>query len=390
MPSFKIGERTIGEGAPVYFIADISANHDGSIERARKLIRLAKQAGANGAKFQHFRASKIVSDCGFRSLGAQLSHQAKWRKPVFDVYDQASLPWEWTADLKACCDEEGIDFFSTPYDFEAANMLDPYVQVYKVGSGDITWPEMLAHVGSKKKPVILSTGASNMADVQRAIQTVRAINPHIALLQCNTNYTGTTESLNHIHLNVLRTYSSAFPDVVLGLSDHTAGHATVLGAVALGATIIEKHFTDDITREGPDHPFSMNPQSWAEMVERTRELERALGSADKFVAENESETVIVQRRCLRAAAELEAGKMIERSDIDVLRPAPPDAISPYEIDKVVGRRLLLPVSKGQQIAWNMLAHDRVSHTVTDGYVVQTELSFEQVGAGAPVRRTQEN
>jgi sialic acid synthase SpsE len=374
MPSFRIGERSVGDGHAVYFIADIAANHDGSPERAKRLIRLAAQAGANSAKFQHFRASKIVSDLGFRALGTQLSHQAGWRKSVFEVYREASLPWEWTAELKACCDDEAIDFLSTPYDFEAANMLDGYVQAYKVGSGDITWPELLEHVARKKKPVILSTGASSMSDVRRAVDAIRAVNPQLALLQCNTNYTGSTDSLDHIHLNVLRTYRAEFPELIVGLSDHTPGHATVLGAVTLGARIIEKHFTDDVTREGPDHSFSMTPDTWSKMVERTRELERAWGSPEKFVAANERQTVILQRRCLRAARDLRTGERVERSDIDVLRPAPSGAIFPYEIDKVIGRRLLSPLRKGERITWAVLERTTVSHgareesSVTDDQV----------------------
>lgn len=351
MPSLQIGSRQVGDDYPTYFIADISANHDGSIKRALKLIQLAKQAGADAAKFQHFRAPKIVSDRGFRELGTQLSHQAKWRKSVYEVYEGASLPWEWTAELKACCDEEKIDFFSTPYDFEAVNLLDPYVEVYKVGSGDITWPEMLERVANKKKPMILSTGASDMTDVMRAMSLVRAINPRVALLQCNTNYTGSQGSFDHIHLNVLRTYRSAFPNAVVGLSDHTPGHSTVLGAIALGGRIMEKHFTDDTTREGPDHSFSMTPDSWREMVACARELERALGSTVKHVAENERETAIVQRRCLRAARDLAAGDRVEESDLEALRPAPSDAICPYNMGKIIGRHLSGPMKKGQHFTW---------------------------------------
>ncbi|MGB7174057.1 MAG: N-acetylneuraminate synthase family protein, partial [Candidatus Acidiferrales bacterium] len=339
MPSFKIGNRTIGDQSPTYFIADISANHDGSFERARKLIRLAKQAGADAAKFQHFRAHKIVSDYGFRALGERLTHQAKWPKSVYEVYQDASIPWEWTADLKACCDHEGIDFFSTPYDFEAVNMLTPYVGVFKIGSGDITWPEMLENVARRGKPVILSTGASDMGDVQRAVAVLGAINSQLAVLQCSTNYTGSPDGFDHTHLNVLRSYRDLLPGVVLGLSDHSPGHAAVLGAVALGARIIEKHFTDDKMRRGPDHAFSMTPEVWRDMVERTRELERALGLPEKFVTENERDTVIVQRRCVRASCELSVGKRIERCDLDVLRPAPHGAILPYETDRILGRHL---------------------------------------------------
>lgn len=361
MPSFKIGERAVGDGHPVYFIADIAANHDGVLAQAKQLIYLAAEAGANAAKFQHFRASKIVSDFGFRELGAQQSHQAKWRKSVYEVYEQASLPWDWTPELKACCNEAGVDFLSTPYDFEAVNMLDSYVDGYKVGSGDITWVEILKHIAEKKKPMIISTGASTMLEVRRAVDAVATVNTSLALLQCNTNYTGAVESFDHIHLRVLQTYRSLFPQAVLGLSDHTPGHATVLGAVALGAKIFEKHFTDDVTREGPDHGFSMTPRAWWEMVERTRDLERALGSAEKFVAGNEKETVVLQRRCLRAARDLRAGERIERCDVDVLRPAPSNAIFPHEIDQVIGRRLLVPVGKGEQFRREALEEVPVSH-----------------------------
>jgi N-acetylneuraminate synthase len=142
-----------------------------------------------------------------------------------------------------------------------------------------------------------------------------------------------------------------FPEVVLGLSDHTSGHSTVLGAVALGAKVVEKHFTDDVTREGPDHAFSMTPGTWRTMVERTRELERALGSTAKFVAENEQETIIIQRRCLRAAMNLELGGVLTREDIEVLRPAPLNSIFPYDLPKLVGRRLRKSMRAGEHFTW---------------------------------------
>jgi sialic acid synthase SpsE len=351
----KLGSRVIAESAPTYFIADISANHDGSLERAKMLIRLAKQAGADAAKFQNFRAPEIVSDYGFRNLGRQLSHQASWKKSVYEVYSEASIPFEWTQVLKETCDEAGIDYFSTPYDFEAIDMLDPYVQIYKIGSGDITWIEALERMARKNKPIILSTGASTIGDVQRAVHAILAINPQLVLMQCNTNYTGSLENFDHIHLRVLETYKTMFPGVILGLSDHTPGHATVLGAVALGARVIEKHFTDDPTRVGPDHPFSMDPESWADMVENTRRLERALGSADKFVTDNEQDTVIVQRRCLRAARDIKAGEVISREMIAVLRPATPGAILPYEINAVVGRKARFDLPIGKELRWTDLS-----------------------------------
>jgi N-acetylneuraminate synthase len=347
----KIGNRFVGEGHPTYFIADIAANHDGSLDRAKYLIRLAKQAGADAAKFQNFRAAKIVSDYGFRSMGGQQSHQATWRKSVFEVYQGASIPFEWTPELKEVCDEVGIDYFSSPYDFDASDMLDPYVPAYKIGSGEITWPEAMEHMARKGKPVLLATGASDIGEVQRAVHSILAINPDLVLMQCNTNYTASGENLKYINLNVLKTYAIMFPQVVLGLSDHTSGPTTVLGAVALGARVVEKHFTDDCSREGPDHRFATDPDAWREMVQRTRELEYALGNTDKQVEDNEKETVVVQRRCLRAARDLKAGEVLTRELIDVLRPATPGAILPYDIPAALGKKLLVDIPAGHELRW---------------------------------------
>ncbi len=345
----------VSTAARTYFIADISANHDGDLVRAKTLIRSAAESGADAVKFQNFRARKIVSDYGFRALGTQSAHQASWKQSVTEVYQAASLPWEWTHALKAESDDAGVDFFSTPYDLEAVDMLDPFVSQFKIGSGDITWPEILLKVAEKGKPVLLATGASNLGDVQRAVHLIRSVNPRIALMQCNTNYSGASDNFAHVHLNVLRAFHVMFPDAVLGLSDHTSGPATVLGAIALGVRVVEKHFTDDTGREGPDHRFSMTPATWREMVERSRELEQALGDADKRVEENERQTVVVQRRCLRAAQSLHPGAFLTREMVDVLRPAPADAIAPYDLPNVLGRRLNTNVEAGDYLRWGMLA-----------------------------------
>jgi sialic acid synthase SpsE len=351
MPKIRIGDRWVGDSEPTYFIADISANHDGELERAKKLILQARDAGADAAKFQSFRAPKLVSRYGFEKLSRQLSHQAKWRKSVFEVYSEASLPWGWVPELKSYCDEVGIDFLSTPYDLQAVDMLDAHVPAFKIGSGDITWLEIVERIAKKNKPVILATGASDIGEVLRATRTILSINPQLALLQCNTNYEARDENFDHINLRVLNTYRMMFPDVVIGLSDHTSGPSTVLGAVALGARVIEKHLTDDKSREGPDHAFSTTPEEWRMMVTRTRELERALGSAAKIVAENERESIIVQRRCLRAARDLDIGMILTRNDIDVLRPAPPESLSPYELPRFLGRKLRRTIQTGEHLTW---------------------------------------
>ncbi len=338
-PVIRVRDRAIGLAYPTYFIADIAANHNGSLAEAKELIGLAKKAGADAAKFQHFRAEKIVSKYGFETMAEQLSHQSKWKKSVFEVYQDASVPWEWTAALAETAKKEGIDFFSAPYDLEAIEMLDAYMPAYKVGSGDVNWEESLRRMAAKQKPVFLATGASTFEEVVRAVEIITQINPQLCVMQCNTNYTGSLENFKHIHLNVLKTYVRKFPGLVLGLSDHTPGHATVLGAVALGARAIEKHFTRDRSQPGPDHPFSMDPRDWREMVDRTRELEAALGGEEKKVVSNEAQTVLIQRRCCRAARALKKDHVLTRQDIDVLRPVTPGAVLPPDLESLIGKKL---------------------------------------------------
>ena len=350
----KFGNRTIGPDHPTYFIADIAANHDGDLERARLLIRLAKEAGADAAKFQNFDAPKIVSDYGFTHMNSQVSHQAAWKKSVVEVYRAASIPFEWTMLLKEECDRQGIDYFSSPYDFGAIDFLDPYVEVYKAGSGEIDWIEALERMASKGKPFFVATGASTIGEVQKAVHAILKINKQLVLMQCNTNYTASPDNYDHLHLNVLKTYAAMFPDVILGLSDHTHALSPVIGAVTLGARVIERHFTDSNDREGPDHKFAMNPDNWARMVEETRLLERALGSPDKVVAGNEVQTAVVQRRCLRAARDIKAGETFTREMIDVLRPATPGAIKPDQIENVIGTRALTDLPAGRELRWTDL------------------------------------
>jgi len=347
MAAFNIADRKIGIKEPVYFIADIAANHDGDLSRAKDLISLAKEAGANAVKFQHFQADKIVSKFGFESMGAQLSHQKKWKKSVYEIYQDASLDWNWTEELVRHCNIEQIHFFSSPYDFGAVDMLDAYVPAFKIGSGDITWHEIILHIAKKNKPVLLATGASSIDEVKNAMDVILRVNNQTVVMQCNTNYTDEKNNFNFISLNVLKLYSLIFPDSILGLSDHTPGHSTVLGAVALGARVIEKHFTDDNNREGPDHPFSMNPKTWSDMVERSRELEAALGSAYKTVQPNELDTIVVQRRCLRANKPLAKGHTVTFNDISSLRPAPSGSMKPYDINDIIDRKLTKSMEHGE-------------------------------------------
>jgi sialic acid synthase SpsE len=351
---FSIGEQPVGDNHPTYFIADIAANHDGSLERAVELVSLAAEAGADAAKFQHFKADTIVSDFGFKALGGQHSHQARWQKSVFDVYKDASVDLGWTPELKAACERAGIAFFTSPYAFDLVDAVDPFIPAYKIGSGDITWLEMIEYIARRAKPYILATGASTMDEVDRAVSLALSINPRLALLQCNTNYTASLENFKYVQLNVLRAYREMYPDLVLGLSDHTPGHATVLGAVALGAKVIEKHFTDDVARVGPDHAFSMDSRAWRDMVARTRELEFSLGTGIKRVEANEKETVVLQRRAVRARVNLAEGASLRREDLVLLRPCPADAVGAAHVSEMLGRSLRRNKTGGDHIRWTDL------------------------------------
>ena len=352
MKKIKFGNKIIGQGEPLYFIADIGANHDGDLNKAYRLIQLAKEAGAHAAKFQNFQAAKIVSKVGFENLGMQLSHQASWKKSVFEIYEDASISTDWTPLLKQKCDEVGIDFFTSPYDFQSVDAVDPYVDLYKIGSGDITWIEIIEYIAYKKKPVLIATGASEMTDVVRAMNAIEAITEDIVLMQCNTNYTVDKDKYKYVNLNVLKHFAQRFPNTILGLSDHTLGHASVLGAVALGAVVIEKHFTDSNDNEGPDHKFAMNPQTWREMVGNANEVYYALGDGIKRIEENEEKSLIVQRRSLRAIHDLPVGQLITKNDLEALRPIPADGFAPYQIQELVGKKLVKPIAKGEHITRN--------------------------------------
>lgn len=347
--SFVVNGRTISPTSPTYFIADIAASHDGELSRAVDLIWLAKEAGADVAKFQHFSADTIVSDEAFRGLTGLSSHQSNWQKSVYEVYKAAEVSLDWTTTLKKTCDDAGITFFTSPYSISLLEAVDTFVEAHKIGSGDITWHEMIRAIAKKGKPYFLATGASDFSEVEAAVNVGLEWNPDICLMQCNTNYTGSLENFKYINLRVLKAYASRFPGMVLGLSDHTPGHTTVIGAVALGARVVEKHFTDDKSRPGPDHGFSMNPEDWRNMVDATRELEFSLGDGVKRIEDNEKQTAVVQRRSLCAARDMEAGQVISKTDLEALRPCIDGAWPPYALDRVLERQLKTAVRKGEPL-----------------------------------------
>ena len=350
----KFGKKIISENSKTYFIADIGANHDGSLLRAKKLIRLCAKSGADAVKFQHFKANTIVSDYGFKKIG-KITHQKSWSKSVYEVYKDASINNKWTKILKKECDKYKIDFMTSPYDLEYVDSVFKYIKAYKIGSGDITWKEIIIKIAKKKLPLILATGASTLKEVETAVNLIQKYKKKFILMQCNTNYTNEISNFKYLNLNVLKTFKNKFKNnIILGLSDHTQGHTAVLGAVTLGARVIEKHFTDDNKRKGPDHAFAMNPKTWKQMVIETRKLETALGNGLKIIERNENQSSIVQRRCVRAARDLPKNHKIKKHDLVSLRPAPKNSINPFLTEKILNKSTTTSIDAGDYISWNKI------------------------------------
>lgn len=301
----------------MYFIADIAANHDKNLNRCYELIYRAKESGADAVKFQHYKATNLISKEGFERYG-KVQHQSKWEKTVYETYADFSLPYEWTASIADYCKTIGIDFMSTPYDLEALDIIDPFVKWHKIGSGDIDYIDLLIAVNGKNKKVFLATGAADISDVGMAMNCLDKC-PKV-LMQCNTNYTKSIDNKTYINLNVLKTFKSLYPDCELGLSDHNKDNKIILGAIAIGAEYIERHFTDGQSRS-PDNDFALKPYEWREMVNDAKDFYKMLGDGVKKVEANEEEERVIQRRCWYAANNIKKNSIIDKKDIVLKRPA---------------------------------------------------------------------
>ena len=348
MLKIKTHTRTISDQSPVYIIAEIGSNFDGNLKKALKMIDLAAEAGADCAKFQSFLPDKIISKSGFGKI--RNSFQAKWAKPVYQVYQEASLPREWHIKLKRHCDKRGIDFASAPYDTAAVDLLlDIGVPFLKIGSGEVSNLEFIRYAARTKKPLLISVGSVTLAEIDEMMQVIRKTgNEKIVLLQCVTNYPSPFEDAN---IRFIETLRSAF-GVMVGYSDHTLGHTVPLGAVALGAKVIEKHFTDNKKGAGPDHAFALDIKELRTMVKAIRNLEKALGSGVKTIYASEAETQILQRRGLYTAVDIKRGQVITRDMLTILRPA--KGVQPKFIDIFVCKIAQRNLAADKPIGWDLV------------------------------------
>jgi sialic acid synthase SpsE len=339
----EINNRKIGPDEPTYFIAEVGSNHDGSLDRAKRLIELASRSGADAVKFQNFRANRIVSRRGFDELG-QIGHQSEWKKSVYDTYFDAETPLAWTSILVEVCRDYGVAYLTTPYDLVIVEELDEFVPAWKIGSGDIDWYELIELVASKDKPIFLATGAASEWEVEKAVGLIPDDVP-LVLMQCNSNYSGDYD-LSYLNLRVIESWiEGAETDILVGFSDHSPGIEAVMTAVTLGACVVEKHFTDDPSRPGPDHAFALGPGEFASAVQSATLVRRSLGNGFKKVEENEADSRVVQRRAIRWKRRLYYDMVVRREDLVVTRPCPEGALGPDEINLVVGKTLVRDVEE---------------------------------------------
>ncbi|MBX7195964.1 MAG: N-acetylneuraminate synthase family protein [Sandaracinaceae bacterium] len=333
--------RRLGAGG-VYVIAEAGANHDRDLAKAHALIDAAAEARADAVKFQVYTADGLYSRHTPVFPGES-------RRP-HDVIREVELPRAWEPELQAHARERGLDYFATPFDYEAVDAQAALgVPCFKWASSEINDLPMLAHAARHGLPMILSTGMCDLSDVQAAVDTVRSVgNEQIVLLHCSALYPTPLEEVN---LRAMQTLASAF-GLPVGYSDHTLGIAVPTAAVALGASVIEKHFTLDRRAKGPDHPYALEPQELAAMVRQIRDVERALGSAIKAPTPGERAKRHLSRRSLVTTRDLRAGETLRREDVMTKRPG--TGLEPRLLEVVVGRSLRSDVPEGTPLTWEML------------------------------------
>lgn len=326
-----IGGRSVGGPAGrVYFIAEAGSNHDRDLEQAKRLIDVAAEAGADAVKFQTFRADRLYP----RRAGQ--TDYLKTPRSIFDVIRDLEMPIEWIAILARHCEHRGVHFLSTPFDEKSADALDPYVPAFKVASYEMTHYTLVQHIARKGKPVIISTGTANLEEVRELVRAVRAVGcEDLVLLQCTAKYPAPLESLN---VRTLATLAAEF-DVPVGLSDHSREPLPgPLAAVALGASVIEKHFTLANDLPGPDHAYALEPADLADVIRKVREVERCLGSGRKEIQPQEQELRLFARRSLFTTQAVSAGGRLQRGNVSVLRCGKlPYGLHPGRYVSVLGR-----------------------------------------------------
>lgn len=345
----KIGNREIGNGHPTYIIAEMSANHAGDIERAKEIIHAAKEAGADCIKIQTYTPDTITIDCDLPYF--HISDGTWSGENLYQLYQKAFTPWEWQRELKEEADKLQIDFFSSPFDNTAVDFLEEIgVEFYKIASFELVDIPLIEYVASKKKPIIMSTGMATLAEIDEAVAAVRRQgNGDLALLRCASAYPAITDEMN---LRTMQNMKETF-GVPVGLSDHSMGAVGAVTAVALGASIIEKHFCLDRAIENPDSSFSMSPSEFKQMVKDVRQAEMAIGCV-KYGPTRQEMGNLQFRRSIFCVKDIKKGEKITKDNVRIIRPG--YGLVPKYYNEIMGQKALQDIRRGTPLQFDMIGN----------------------------------
>jgi len=353
----SIKGRNIGPGEPAYIVAEVSANHGQDYDEAVRILEAAKQAGADAVKLQTYTPDTLTIDCDneyFRIMGTL------WEgRTLFDLYSQAYTPWEWQPRLKEVADRLGFDLFSTPFDESAVDFLEQMeVPAYKIASFEIVDLPLLRRIARTRKPIIMSTGMASLAEIEEAIGTLRqAGTTQLAILKCTSAYPAPPYEMN---LRTIPHMAEAF-GVPVGLSDHTMGMAVAVGAVALGACIVEKHLTLSRKMQGPDSSFSMEPDEFKTMVEAIRIAEKAVGKVQYGVSPKEAASRVF-RRSLFIVEDMKAGDRFTEQNLRSIRPG--YGLHTRFRDEVLDRVASRDIPRGTPLSWDLVTGEKGASEIT--------------------------
>ncbi|MBF0566465.1 MAG: pseudaminic acid synthase [Nitrospirae bacterium] len=348
MPEFKIGNREVGEGHPVFIIAELSANHRQNFDVAVKTLQAIKKAGADAVKFQTYTPDTITIDSAGEYF--KISHGSLWDgKTLYQLYNEAHTPWQWYPALRDLALELGLISFSSPFDVTAVDYLEEMgVPAYKVASFEITDIPLIEYIASKGKPVLLSTGIATLADIEEAIEgCLKTGNHRIALLKCSSTY---PTAFHEIDLRTMPHLRDTF-GVTVGLSDHSTGISASIAAVALGAAIVEKHIILDKGLGGPDAAFSLTPEEFTDMVRSIRETEQALGHVNYELSAG-AKLSRIHSRSLFAVSDIMACEPFTKENVRSIRPG--QGLHPRHLNYVLTRRSRVDIPRGTPLQWSQI------------------------------------
>lgn len=358
MSTIQIKNRKIGDGSPAYIIAEMSANHSGSIERAKEIIRAAKESGADCVKIQTYTPDTITIDC--HNSYFQIENGTWEGENLYSLYGKAYTPWEWHKELKEEADRVGIDFFSTPFDTTSVDFLEEIgVEFYKIASFEMIDIPLLRYIASKGKPIIMSTGMGTKEEIEEALEAIREMgNDQVAILKCSSAYPAISGDM---HLKTIADMKKEF-HIPVGLSDHSMGHLGATTAVALGANIIEKHFCISREIENPDASFSMEPAEFKEMVEQVRLVEKAMGNVFYGVSAQEEGSKGF-RRSIFVVKDMKKGEVITKEHVRVIRPGYGE--KPKYMDDILGMKVGCDIEWGNPFSFDMLCKNSILFLTDD-------------------------